>query len=109
MEITSNTYLSSSLGGFKGQATDIEIHAKRILVTKKQLTSFLAYFAAQNEDSLIGRLSTPQERVNRLAVDCERDNFMTAEEAKSYGLISEVLYSPKHKKAYDEMNGLGYI
>ncbi|MDR2360133.1 MAG: ATP-dependent Clp endopeptidase proteolytic subunit ClpP [Oscillospiraceae bacterium] len=66
-------------GGTQGQATDIEIHAKRILQMKEKLNQILADNTGQ-----------PLERVK---ADTERDNFMTAEEAKEYGLIDKVIYS----------------
>ena len=66
------------LGGFQGQATDIEIHAQRILQIKNNLTRILAENSGQ-----------PIERVR---ADCERDNFMSAEEAREYGLIDKVIF-----------------
>ncbi|MDR3149897.1 MAG: ATP-dependent Clp endopeptidase proteolytic subunit ClpP [Oscillospiraceae bacterium] len=66
-------------GGTQGQATDIEIHAKRILQMKEKLNRILADNTGQ-----------PIERVK---ADTERDNFMTAEEAKEYGLIDKVIYN----------------
>lgn len=65
-------------GGSQGQATDIEIQAKRILKMKEKLNRMLAENTGK-----------PYEEV---AADCERDNFMTAEEAKEYGLIDKVFY-----------------
>ena len=76
-EITSNTYLSPSLGGAKGQATDIEIHAKWILKIRERLNKILAE-----------RTGQPLEKIQ---MDTERDNFMSADEAKEYGLIDEVI------------------
>lgn len=66
------------LGGAKGQATDIEIQAKRILEMKKRLNAILAENTGKD----------PEE----VARDCERDHFLTAEEAKEYGLIDKVIY-----------------
>ncbi len=66
------------LGGAQGQATDIEIQARRILDMKKRLNTILA----ENTGKDI-------ETVTR---DCERDHFLTAEEAKEYGLIDKVIY-----------------
>ena len=66
------------LGGARGQATDIQIQAEQILKTKKKLTGILAENTGK-----------PFEAV---AADCERDYFMTAEEAKDYGLIDKVIY-----------------
>ncbi|MDQ6986736.1 MAG: ATP-dependent Clp endopeptidase proteolytic subunit ClpP [Mariprofundaceae bacterium] len=65
------------LGGFQGQATDIEIHAKEILKLKDRLNAMLAAHAGQ-----------PVEKV---AEDVERDYFLTADEACDYGLIDKVL------------------
>ena len=65
------------LGGAKGQATEIEIAAKHILQTKERLNRILA-----------ANCGKPYEEV---ALDTERDNWKTAEEAKDYGLIDEVI------------------
>lgn len=65
-------------GGARGQATDICIHAENILRTKQKLNKILAENTGK-----------PVEEVER---DTERDNFMTAEEARAYGLIDEILY-----------------
>jgi ATP-dependent Clp protease protease subunit len=71
------------LAGFQGQATDIEIHANNILKTKKLMNGLLAEFTGKS--------------VEQVTADCERDNYMSAEEAKEYGLIDEVYYSrPKN-------------
>jgi len=64
-------------GGSQGQATDIEIQAKRILKMKEKLNKMLA-----------DNTGKPFEVV---AADCERDNFMSAEEAQAYGLIDKVI------------------
>jgi ATP-dependent Clp protease protease subunit len=64
-------------GGSRGQATDIEIQAKRIVKMKDDLNKILA-----------DRTGQPVEKV---AADTERDNFMSAAEAKEYGLIDEVI------------------
>ena len=66
-------------GGAKGQATEIEITAKQILKTKEKLNQILSANTGQ-----------PVEKV---AQDTERDNWMTAEEAKEYGLIDEIVVS----------------
>ncbi len=67
------------LGGFQGQATDIEIHAREILKLKEHLNEMLASHTGQPLD--------------KLADDVERDYFLTAEEAKDYGLVDDVLTS----------------
>ncbi|MEA5142311.1 MAG: ATP-dependent Clp endopeptidase proteolytic subunit ClpP [Oscillibacter sp.] len=66
------------LGGFQGQATDIQIHAEYILRIKDRLTTIMAENCGKP--------------VEVLRADCERDNFMSAEEAKEYGLIDKVIY-----------------
>ncbi len=65
------------LGGFRGQASDIQIHAQEILKIKGTLNERLAFHTGQ-----------PIETIEK---DTDRDNFMSAEEAKNYGLIDEVL------------------
>ncbi|MEF3255171.1 MAG: ATP-dependent Clp endopeptidase proteolytic subunit ClpP [Deferribacterales bacterium] len=65
------------LGGFQGQAKDIEIQAKEILRLKAKINEILAE-----------RTSKPIEQID---ADCDRDFFMSAEEAKAYGLIDEVI------------------
>ena len=67
------------LGGAQGQATEIEIAAKHILKTKEKLNRILAENTGRDYDVI--------------AADTERDNWMTAEEAKEYGLIDEVIKS----------------
>jgi len=69
------------LGGFQGQATDFEIHAKRILKIKESLNKILS------ENS-----GKPLETIK---ADVERDNFMSADEAKSYGLVDDVITTHK--------------
>lgn len=65
------------LGGAQGQATDIEIHANHIILTKKRLSGIIAHHSGKKLDQVIA--------------DCERDNFMTAEEAKKYGLVDDIV------------------
>ena len=65
------------LGGARGQATDIEIHARDILRTKDQMNRILAE-----------RTGQPLEKIAR---DTERDYFLTADESKDYGLIDQVI------------------
>ena len=65
-------------GGCQGQATDIQIQAERILKMKKHLNEILA--------------SNTGKSVEEITKDCERDHFLTAEEAKEYGLIDKVIY-----------------
>lgn len=68
-------------GGAKGQATEIQIVAEEILKTKKKLNEILAANAGKPVDVI--------------AQDTERDNYLTAEEAKEYGLIDEVMINRK--------------
>jgi len=65
-------------GGFRGQATDIQIHAEKILRTKEKLNTILA--------------ANTGKTVQEIAEASERDNFMTADEAKEFGLIDNVIY-----------------
>ncbi len=69
-------------GGAKGQATEIRIVAENILKIKKRLNEIMAANTGQ-----------PYEVIER---DTERDNYMTADEAKAYGLIDNILYSHDH-------------
>lgn len=71
-------------GGARGQATDIRIQAENILRTKQRLNEILAENTGK-----------PVEDVER---DTERDNFMTAEEAKAYGIIDDVITKPQATK-----------
>ncbi|MFD2617761.1 ATP-dependent Clp endopeptidase proteolytic subunit ClpP [Terrilactibacillus laevilacticus] len=75
----SEIMIHQPLGGTQGQATDIEIHAKRIIKMREKLNAIMAERSGQ-----------PIEVINR---DTERDNFMSADDAKKYGLIDEVLIS----------------
>ena len=69
------------LGGTQGQATDIQIHAEHIVKIKKHLNEILSERSGQPIDVIMA--------------DTERDNFMSAEAAKNYGLIDEVIVSRK--------------
>ena len=73
----STIMIHQPLGGAKGQATDIEIHAKWILQIKERLNQILSE-----------RTGQPLEKIK---ADTERDNFMSAMEAKEYGLVDEVI------------------
>ncbi|HJG96195.1 MAG TPA: ATP-dependent Clp endopeptidase proteolytic subunit ClpP [Romboutsia timonensis] len=73
----SEIMIHQPLGGTRGQATDIEIHAKRILKMKDTLNQILSE-----------RTGQPLEKIQ---MDTERDNFMSSMEAKEYGLIDEVI------------------
>ena len=65
--------------GTQGQVTDMAIHLKRLEIIKRRLNNILAENTGRS--------------VETVTADCERDNFMTAEEAKEYGLIDKVIYS----------------
>ncbi len=69
------------LGGFSGQATDVDIHAREILRIKESLNEILAKHTGRD--------------VKKVARDAERDKFFSAEDAKEYGLIDEILVSRK--------------
>jgi ATP-dependent Clp protease protease subunit len=73
----SKIMIHQPLGGAQGQATDIEIHSREILKTREQLNRILA-----------DRTGQPLEKIQN---DTERDYFMSADEAKGYGLIDQVL------------------
>jgi len=69
------------LGGYQGQATDIDIHAREILKIRQQLNELLAEHTGQTVDQIAG--------------DTERDNFMDPQRALSYGLIDKVFDNRK--------------
>lgn len=71
------------LGGAQGQSTDIQIQAREILRIRETLNDILSKHTGQNKDVI--------------NVDTERDNFMTADEAKAYGLIDEVIVRKEEK------------
>lgn len=73
----SRVMIHQPLGGFQGQASDIEIHAREILKIREELNSVLANHTGKP--------------LKDIAKDTDRDNFMTAAEAKEYGLIDEIL------------------
>lgn len=73
----SRVMIHQPLGGFQGQASDIEIHAKEILDLKRRLNEILAHHTGQ-----------PLDVIEK---DTDRDNFMSSEESKKYGLIDSVL------------------
>lgn len=77
----SRVMIHQPLGGFQGQATDIDIHAREILKIRAQLNEILALHSGQTVDDI--------------ARDTERDNFMSAEEARDYGLIDALIKSRK--------------
>lgn len=73
----SRVMIHQPLGGFQGQASDIEIHAREILKIKHRLNELLSHHTGQ-----------PLDRLER---DTDRDNFMSAEDAREYGIIDQVL------------------
>ncbi|MBI5920586.1 MAG: ATP-dependent Clp endopeptidase proteolytic subunit ClpP [Betaproteobacteria bacterium] len=75
----SRVMIHQPMGGFQGQASDIEIHAKEILFTKQRLNEMMSKHTGQ-----------PIERIER---DSDRDNFLSATEAREYGIIDKVLES----------------
>ena len=77
----SRVMIHQPLGGFQGQASDIDIHAREILKIREQLNQMLANHTAQS--------------IETIAKDTERDNFMGADTAAEYGIIDEVLNSRK--------------
>jgi len=77
----SRVMIHQPLGGYQGQATDIEIHTREILKIRSQLNDLLAFHTGQS--------------VENIATDTERDNFMGPVEAKEYGLIDELIESRK--------------
>jgi ATP-dependent Clp protease protease subunit len=76
-------HMHQPLGGAQGQATEIEIQAREILRLKEELNGILARHTGQP--------------VERIAEDTERDRYMTAEQAKAYGLLDEVLHPQELK------------
>ncbi|MDX2428910.1 MAG: ATP-dependent Clp endopeptidase proteolytic subunit ClpP [Xanthomonadales bacterium] len=77
----SRVMIHQPLGGYQGQATDIEIHTREILKIRSQLNDLLSHHTGQS--------------VKTIEKDTERDNFMGPVEAKEYGLIDELIESRK--------------
>ena len=73
----SRMMIHQPLGGFQGQATDIDIHAREILLIREKLNLILSRHTGQS--------------IEKIREDTERDNFMGAEDAREYGLIDEIL------------------
>lgn len=73
----SRVMIHQPLGGFQGQATDIEIHTREILDMRDRLNKILADHTGQS--------------IDKIRLDTDRDNFMSAEAAKAYGLVDHVL------------------
>ena len=83
----SRMMIHQPLGGYQGQATDIDIHAREILLVRERLNTILSNHTGQALD--------------KIQADTDRDNFLGAEESRDYGLIDEILVSRKEddKKA----------
>jgi len=79
----SRIMIHQPMGGFQGQATDIEIHAREILRTKDILNQILASHTGQS--------------IEKIRTDTDRDFFMSGEEAKEYGIVDEVIHTMKKK------------
>lgn len=79
----SRVMIHQPMGGFQGQATDIEIHAKEILKMKDTLNGILANHTGQS--------------LEKIGIDTERDYFMSPDEAKEYGIVDEVLFIEREK------------
>lgn len=79
----SRVMIHQPLGGYQGQATDIDIHAREILKIREELNQILAGHSGQD--------------VEKIRNDTERDRFMTAHEAKEYGLVDHVLHKREVK------------
>ncbi len=77
----SRVMIHQPMGGFHGQATDVEIHAKEILKMKENLNQILAKHTGQTLD--------------KIHLDTERDYFMSGKEAKEYGIVDEVIENTK--------------
>ena len=77
----SRVMIHQPMGGFHGQATDVEIHAREILKMKETLNNIMANHTGQPLD--------------KIHVDTERDFFMSGQEAKEYGIVDEVIESIK--------------
>ena len=77
----SRVMIHQPLGGYQGQASDIDIHAREILKIRIQLNEIFAYHSGQS--------------VEKIAQDTERDNFMSPQQALDYGLIDKILDNRK--------------
>jgi len=73
----SRVMIHQPLGGFQGQASDIEIHAKEILFLKEKLNQILATHTGQT--------------LKKIAADTDRDNFLSAEQSVDYGMVDQVI------------------
>jgi ATP-dependent Clp protease protease subunit len=87
----SRIMLHQPMGGFQGQATDIEIHAREILRMKDTLNSIIAKHTGQS--------------LEKIQADTDRDFFMSGEEAKEYGIVDGVISSVKDKEKDRRVHG----
>jgi ATP-dependent Clp protease, protease subunit len=81
----SRIMLHQPMGGFHGQATDIEIHAREILRMKETLNQILSFHTGQS--------------LEKIQTDTDRDFFMSGDEAKAYGIVDEVISSIKERRS----------
>ena len=81
----SRIMLHQPMGGFQGQATDIEIHAREILKMKDTLNKILSYHTGQP--------------IEKIQTDTDRDFFMSGEEAMEYGIVDDVISSVKDRRS----------
>ena len=87
----SRVMIHQPLGGFQGQATDIDIHAKEILKARERLNQILVSHTGQS--------------VDKIQEDTERDKFMSSDEAQEYGLVDAVLSSRQSAPAFADGAG----
>lgn len=80
----SRIMLHQPMGGFHGQATDVEIHAREILRMKETLNKILAFHTGQH--------------LEKIQADTDRDFFMSGEEARDYGIVDEVISTIKDRR-----------
>jgi ATP-dependent Clp protease protease subunit len=74
----SRVMIHQPLGGFQGQQSDIEIHAREVLLARERVNEIMAQHTGQ--------------KVEQIKLDTERDRFLTASQAKDYGLVDEVIF-----------------
>lgn len=79
----SRILIHQPLGGFRGQASDIEIHAREIIQLRQRMNEILAHHSGQSPE--------------KIKEDTERDRYLAADEAKEYGLVDEVI-APRHPR-----------
>ena len=87
-----NIMIHQVLGGAEGQASDVEIRVKYMLKLKQRLNAILSKHTGRS--------------VEQVEKDCDRDNFMSSEEAKTYGLVDEVVQSRKEIPGLDKVTSL---